>query len=83
MPWTARGQYCMYCTSYLNSGNLARHLDACARFDGRFSADMLKAALESEQKHKANYTKKYVLSGSEVNEIACKICRPQINQLHV
>ena len=46
---------------------MARHLDTCARFDGRFSADMSKAALELEQKHKAKYTKKYVLSGSEVN----------------
>ena len=70
MPWTARGQYCGYCTSYLSSGNLVRHLDTCARFDGRFSADMSKAAFESEQKHMANYTKKYVLSGSEVNDIA-------------
>ena len=63
------GQYCVYCTSYLSSGNLVRHLDTCARFDGRFSADMSKVALKSEQKHKVNYTKKYVLSGSEVNKL--------------
>ena len=70
MPWTAHSQYCGYCTSYLSSGNSAKHLDTCARFDGRFFADMSKAALQSEQKHEANYTKKYVLSGSELNDIA-------------
>ena len=54
----------------MRSGSLARHLDNCARFDGIFSDVMSKAALESDQKHKANYTKKYVLSGNEVNNIA-------------
>ena len=67
MPWTTRGQYCAYCTSYLSSGNLSRHLETCARFDGRFSVDGAKEALE--QKHKAKYTTKYVLSRSEVYEI--------------
>ena len=37
----------------------------CARFDGRFSVDRAKEALELEQKHKAKYTTKYVLSRSE------------------
>ena len=69
MPWTTRGQYCAYCTSYLSSGNLSRHLETCARFDGRFSVDRAKEALELEQKHKAKYTTKYVLSRSEVYEI--------------
>ena len=69
MPWTIRGQYCAYCTSYLSSGNLSRHLETCARFDGRFSVDRAKEALELEQKHKAKYTTKYVLSRSEVYEI--------------
>ena len=69
MPWTNRGQYCVYCTSYLSSGNLSRHLETCARFDGRFSVDRAKEALELEQKHKAKYTTKYVLSRSEVYEI--------------
>ena len=54
MPWSTRGQYCAYCKSYLNSGNLSRHLETCARFDGRFSVDRAKDALELEQKHKAN-----------------------------
>ena len=67
MPWTTRGQYCVYCKSYLSSGNLSRHLETCARFDGRFSVDRAKEALE--QKHKAKYTTKYVLSRSEVYEI--------------
>ena len=40
-----------------------------ARFDGRFSVDRAKDALELEQKHKAKYTTKYVLSRSEVYEI--------------
>ena len=69
MPWTNRGQYCAYCTSYLSSGNLSRHLETCARFDGRFSVDRAKEALELEQKHKAKYTTKYVLSRSEVYNI--------------
>ena len=69
MPWTTRGQYCAYCTSYLSSGNLSRHLETCARFDGRFSVDRAKEALELEQKHKAKYTTRYVLSRSEVYEI--------------
>ena len=69
MPWTNRGQYCAYCTSYLSSGNLSRHLETCARFDGRFSLDRAKEALELEQKHKAKYTTKYVLSCSEVYDI--------------
>ena len=69
MPWTTRGQYCAYCTSYLSSENLSRHLETCARFDGRFSVDRAKEALELEQKHKAKYTTKYVLSRSEVYEI--------------
>ena len=69
MTWTTRGQYCAYCTSYLSSGNLSRHLETCARFDGRFSVDRAKEALELEQKHKAKYTSKYVLSRSEVYEI--------------
>ena len=69
MPWTNRGQYCAYCTSYLSSGNLSRHLEACARFDGRFSVDRAKEALELEQKHKAKYTTKYVSSRSEVYDI--------------
>ena len=69
MPWTNRGQYCAYCTSYLSSGNLSRHMETCARFDGRFSVDRAKEALELDQKHKANYTTKYVLSRSEVYEI--------------
>ena len=69
MPWTTRGQYCAYCTSYLSSGNLTRHLETCARFDGRFSVDRAKEALELEQKHKAKYTTKYVLSRSEVYQI--------------
>ena len=69
MPWSPRGQYCAYCKSYLNSGNLSRHLETCARFDGRFSVDRAKDALELEQKHKAKYTTKYVLSRSEVYEI--------------
>ena len=69
MPWTTRGQYCAYCTSYLSSGNLSRHLETCAIFDGRFSVDRAKEALELEQKHKAKYTTKYVLSRSEVYEI--------------
>ena len=69
MPWTNRGQYCTYCTSYLSSGNLSRHLETCARFDGRFSVDRAKEALELEQKHKAKYTTKYVLSRSEVYNI--------------
>ena len=69
MPWSTRGQYCAYCKSYLNSGNLSRHLETCARFDGRFSVDRAKDALELEQKHKAKYTTKYVLSRSEVYEI--------------
>ena len=49
MPWTNRGQYCAYCTSYLSSGNLSRHLETCARFDGRFSVDRAKEALEHLQ----------------------------------
>ena len=69
MPWTNCGQYCTYCTSYLSSGNLSRHLETCARFDGRFSVDRAKEALELEQKHKAKYTTKYVLSRFEVYEI--------------
>ena len=69
MPWTTRGQYCAYCKSYLSSGNLSRHLETCARFDGRFSVDRAKEALALEQKHKAKYTTKYVLSRSEVYEI--------------
>ena len=69
MPWTNRGQYCAYCTSYLSYGNLSRHLETCARFDGRFSVDRAKEALELEQKHKAKYTTKYVLSRSEVYNI--------------
>ena len=69
MPWTTCGQYCAYCTSYLSSGNLSRHLKTCARFDGRFSVDRAKEALELEQKNKAQYTTKYVLSRSEVYEI--------------
>ena len=69
MPWTTRGQYCAYCKSYLSSGNLSRHLETCARFDGRFSVDRAKEALELEQKQKGKYTTKYVLSRSEVYEI--------------
>ena len=69
MPRTTCGQYCPYCTSYLSSGNLSRHLETCARFDGRFSADRAKEAPELDQKHKAKYTTKYVLSRSEVYEI--------------
>ena len=69
MPWTNRGQYCAYCTSYLSSGNLSRHLETCARFDGRFSVDRAKEALELKQKHKAKYPTKYVLSRSEVYDI--------------
>ena len=69
MPWTNRGQYCAYCTSYLSSGNLSRYLEMCARFDGRFSVDRAKEALELEQKHMAKYTTKYVLSRSEVYDI--------------
>ena len=66
MPWTNRVQYCAYCTSYFSSRNLSRYLETCARFDGRFSVDRAKEALELEQKHKAKYTTKYVLSRSEV-----------------
>ena len=69
MPWTNCGQYCAYCTSYLSRGNLSRHLETCARFDGRFSVDRAKEALELEQKHKAKSTTKYVLSSSEVYNI--------------
>ena len=69
MPWTNRGQYCAYCSSYLSSGNLSRHLETCLRFDGRFSVERTKEALELEQKHKAKYTTKYVLSRSEMNDI--------------
>ena len=69
MPGTNRGQYCAYCTSYLSSGNLSRHLETCARFDGRLSVDRAKEALELEQKHKEKYTTKYVLSRSEVYDI--------------
>ena len=69
MPWTNRGQYCAYCTIFLSSGNLSRHLEMCARFDGRFSVDSAKEALELEQKHKAKYTTKYVLSRSEMYDI--------------
>ena len=67
MPWTNRGQYCAYCTSYLSSGNLSRHLETCARFDGRFSVDRAKESPELEQKHKAKYTTKYLLTCSEVS----------------
>ena len=66
MPWTARGQYCMYCTSCVPMGNLSRHLDTCVRFKGRF---FHRKALELEQKHTANYTKKYASAGFEVKEI--------------
>ena len=66
MPWTNRGHYCAYCTSYLSSGNLSRHLERCARFDGRFYVDRAKEALELEQKHETKYTTKNVLSSSEV-----------------
>ena len=41
----------------------------CARFDGRFSVDRAKEALELEQKHKAKYTTKYMSSSSEVYDI--------------
>ena len=69
MPWANSGQYCAYCTSCLSSGNLSRHLEKCVRFDGRFSVDRTKEALDLEQKHKAKYTTKYVLSRSEVYHI--------------
>ena len=69
MPWMACGQYCMSCTSYLPSCNLSRHLDICVSFDGRLPTEKSKEALDLEQKHKANYTKKYALAGSEVREI--------------
>ena len=48
---------------------MSRHLETCARFDGRFSVDRAKKALELEQKHNAKYTTKYVLSRSEVYDI--------------
>ena len=48
---------------------MSRHLEMCARFDGRFSVDRAKEALELEQKHKAKYTTKYVLSRSEMYNI--------------
>ena len=73
MPGTNRGQYCAYYTSYLSSGNLSRHLETCARFDGRFSVDRAKEALELEQKHKAKYTTKYVLSRSKVYDIVTTV----------
>ena len=81
MPWTTRGQYCAYCKSYLSSGNLSRHLETCARFDGRFSVDRAKEALELEQKHKAKYTTKYVLSRSEVYEIIGELDATDITSL--
>ena len=69
MSWIARGQYCMYCTSYLPSGNLSRLLDTCVRFDGRFSTGKSKESLDLEQKHKASYTKKNTLAGRKVKEM--------------
>ena len=61
MPWTTRGQYCMYCTHYLLMGNMSRHLDTYVSFEGRFSTDKAKEALVLEQKNKASYFRKYAL----------------------
>ena len=67
MPWTARGQFCVYCTHFLSMGNLSRHLYTC--FEGRCSMEKAKEALVFEQKNKASYFKKYALTGFEVKEI--------------
>ena len=69
MPWTARGQFCMYCTHYLSMGNLSRHLYTCLSFEGRFSTEKAKEALVLQQKNKASYFRKYALTGFEVKEI--------------
>ena len=61
MPWTARSQFCMYCTHYLSMGNLSRHLYTCMSFEGRFSTEKAKEALVLEQKNKASYFRKYAL----------------------
>ena len=37
-------------------------------FDGRFSTEKSREALELEQKHEANYTKNDALSGSEMKK---------------
>ena len=67
MPWTARGQFCVYCTHYLSMGNQSRHLYTC--FEGRCSMEKAKEALVLEQKNKASYFRKYALTGFEVKEI--------------
>ena len=69
MPWTARGQFCMYWTHYLSMGNLSRLLYTCLSFEGRFSTEKAKEALVLEQKNKASYFRKYALTGFEVKEI--------------
>ena len=69
MPWTARGQFCMYCKSYLSMGNLSRHLDVCLSFEGRLSKAKAKEALVLEQNKKASYFRKYALTYFEVREI--------------
>ena len=69
MPWSACGQFCMYCTRYLSMGNLSRHLDTCLSFEGRLSKAKAKEALLLEQKNKASYFRKYALSSFEVKEI--------------
>ena len=69
MPWSARDQYCMYCTCYLSMGNLSRHLDVCLSFEGRLSKDKAKEALLLEQKDKASYFRKYALTYFEVKEV--------------
>ena len=69
MPWTARGQFCMYCKRYLSMGNLSRHLDVCLSFEGRLSKDKAKEALVLEQMKKASYFRKYALTCFEVKEI--------------
>ena len=66
MPWTARGQFCMYCKSYLPMGNLSRHLDVCLSFEGRLSKAKAKEALVLEQNKKASYFRKYSLTYFEV-----------------
>ena len=72
MPWSARGQFCMYCTHYLSMGNLSRHLDTCLSFEGRLSKAKAKEALLLEQKNKVSYFRKYALSSFEVKEILDK-----------
>ena len=78
MPWTARGQFCMYFTHYLSMRNLSRHLYTCLSFEGWFSTEKAKEALVLEQKNNASYFRKYALTGFEVKEILDEFVRKQL-----